>query len=180
MLLVVDNGSVFTKNLSGLLRDRDVRFDLKSPGETEPGMLDAYDLFILSGRRSNEKEINRINAAVIRHAVTRGSRLLGICYGAEILALTLGGTIKRLDAAHRGAESVRVTRDNPIAGGRLDVFESHSFAISKLPDSLEPVAESDVCRYEIIRHRELPMFGTQFHPEMSRDGHGLIQRFCSL
>jgi GMP synthase (glutamine-hydrolysing) len=40
--------------------------------------------------------------------------------------------------------------------------------------------KSKNCKYEIIQHKEKPIFGTQFHPEMSIDGNNLIENFCSL
>ena len=54
------------------------------------------------------------------------------------------------------------------------------FEIAKLPKTLVSLAESDNCRYEIIMYNGKPIYGTQFHPEMSQDGHNLIENFCSL
>ena len=62
----------------------------------------------------------------------------------------------------------------------MDVFESHSFEISKLPITLIPLANSNNCKYEIIQYEQKSIFGTQFHPEMSKDGHDLIEKFCLL
>ena len=62
----------------------------------------------------------------------------------------------------------------------MNVFESHGYEISKLPGVLIPLAESKNCKYEIIQYEKKLIFGTQFHPEMSKDGHDLIQKFCLL
>ena len=62
----------------------------------------------------------------------------------------------------------------------ITVFESHSFEISKLPPMLIATGKSRNCKYEIIKHKEKSIFGTQFHPEMSIDGNNLIENFCSL
>ena len=180
MLLVVDNGSVYTRNLADLLRQKEIPFETQTPRELDLGALGRYDGAILSGRRRNEKEINQANSRVIRHAIENGKKLLGICYGAEILALVLGGTIKRSASPRKGEETVSVSAENPISEGSMTVFESHGFEIARLPDTLVPLAGSENCRYEIIGHAQKPVFGTQFHPEMSRDGHELIERFCSL
>ncbi len=151
-----------------------------SPGTANLGSLPKYDSFILSGRQKNEKKTNKINSRIIRHALDNNSKLLGICYGAEILALTLGGTIKRSASLQNGSETVSVIKENPISDDTIDVFESHSFEISTLPDSLTPLGKSNNCQYEIIQHQNGLVFGTQFHPEMSSDGRKLIQKFCSL
>ena len=177
----MDNGSVFTKNLINFLEQKQVSFEQMSPTTTtDLYSLSSYDSFVLSGRQKNEKKINEINSKIIRHALQHNSKLLGICYGAEILALTLGGTIKKSPSIQKGQETVSITKENPISSNTISVFESHSFEISKLPSPLVPLGRSSNCQYEIIQHKDRLVFGTQFHPEMSNDGRELIQKFCSL
>ena len=67
-----------------------------------------------------------------------------------------------------------------ISSDSLQVFESHGFEISQLPPILISLAESNNCKYEIIQYDKKPIFGTQFHPEMTKDGNDLIEKFCSL
>ncbi|GBL41547.1 GMP synthase [glutamine-hydrolyzing] [Nitrosarchaeum sp.] len=105
---------------------------------------------------------------------------MGICYGAEILALTLGGTIRKLAFPQKGNEKIDIQRENLLSNDDLQVFESHGFEISKLPNILLVIGESKNCKFEIIQYDKKPIFGTQFHPEMSDDGKNLIQKFCSL
>jgi GMP synthase (glutamine-hydrolysing) len=180
MLLVVDNGSVYTKNLVDFLDKQKIKFGKQTPDSINLQNLVKYDSFILSGRRKNEKKTNEINSKIIKHAIENEKKLLGICYGAEILALALGGTIRKTHSLQKGNENIRINQYNVICNNSLRVFESHSFEISKLPDPLIPIGESDVCKYEIIQYYKKPIFGTQFHPEMSPDGHKLIEKFCSL
>ena len=92
----------------------------------------------------------------------------------------MGGTIRKITSLQKGNETINVLKNNFISNNSLDVFESHRFEISKLPDELIPLAESNNCRYEIIQYDGKSIFGTQFHPEMSQDGHDLIEKFCSL
>lgn len=180
MLLVVDNGSIFTKNLINFLEKNQISFERMSPGIIHLDSLSEFDSFILSGRRKNEKKTNEINSKIIMHALENNSKLLGICYGAEILALTLGGTIKKSNSLQKGKETVSIIKENSISKNSIDVFESHNYEISKLPNSLIPLGKSGNCKYEIIQHENGLIFGTQFHPEMSSDGQELIQKFCSL
>ncbi|MFB5607364.1 MAG: type 1 glutamine amidotransferase, partial [Candidatus Nitrosomaritimum yanchengensis] len=112
--------------------------------------------------------------------IKNNSKLLGICYGAEILALTLGGTIRKIPSLQKGNESIQIIRENSICKNSINVFESHSFEISKLPSILISLAKSKNCKYEIIQYEKKPIFGTQFHPEMSKDGNDLIESFCLL
>ena len=180
MLLVVDNGSVYTKNLTNFLSKKNISFEKQIPQLFDLNSLKKYDCFILSGRRKNEKKINEINSKIIKYSVTNDIKLLGICYGSEILALTLGGTIRKIPLFQKGNETIKILKDNLISSNSLQVFESHGFEISQLPSVLIPLAKSNNCRYEIIQYDKKPIFGTQFHPEMTKDGNDLIEKFCFL
>lgn len=180
MLLLVDNGSVFTKDISGLLASAGARFDLLPYDKVGPGSLAGHDSFILSGRTGNDRLMNSANAGIIRHCVDESKKLLGICYGAELLALTLGGTIRKMRALHKGSEEVTVTGPTPLASGSLEAYASHIYEIAKLGSELESVASSVSCRHEMVQHRSKRIFGTQFHPEMSKDGGRLIENFLRL
>jgi len=180
LLLVVDNGSIYTKNLTDFLNEKNILFKEQTPQLLDLNSLENYDSIILSGRRKNEKKINEINSKIVTYSIKNDTKLLGICYGAEILALTLGGTIRKTLSLQKGNETIKIFKENPISSDSLDVFESHGFEISKLPSALVPLAESKHCKYEIIQYEKKLIFGTQFHPEMSQDGHDLIEKFCSL
>jgi len=180
LLLVVDNGSIYTKNLTDFLNEKNISFKKQTPEFLDLNSLGNYDSIILSGRRKNEKKTNEINSKTITFSIKNNIKLLGICYGAEIMALTLGGTIRKNSSLQKGNETIKIFKENPISSDSLDVFESHRFEISKLPSVLVPLAESKHCKYEIIQYEKKPIFGTQFHPEMSQDGHDLIKKFCSL
>ena len=180
MLLVVDNGSVYTKNLTDFLTEKNFSFKIHTPQLLDLDSLKNYNSIILSGRRKNYKKINQVNSKIITLSIKNNLKLLGICYGAEILALTLGGTIKKSQSLQKGNETINILKDNLISNDTLNVFESHGYEISKLPDMLIPIAESNNCKYEIIQYKKKFIFGTQFHPEMSQDGHKLIEKFCLL
>jgi GMP synthase (glutamine-hydrolysing) len=180
LLLVVDNGSIYTQNLIDFLEEKNISFEKTSPNELELKSLEKYDSFILSGRRKNEKIINQINSQVIKHSIQNNKKLFGICYGAEILALTLGGTIRKSENSQKGKEKISILQKNVLTNEKINAFESHGFEISKLPDSLISLADSKNCKYEIIQYNGKFIFGTQFHPEMTSDGKALIHKFCLL
>ncbi len=180
MLLVVDNGSIYTKNLTDYLNEKNISFEKHTPQLLDLDSLKNYNSIILSGRRKNEKKINQINSKIITLSIKNNVKLLGICYGAEILALTLGGTIKKSQSLQKGNETIKIVKDNLISNCNLNIFESHGYEISKLTGVLIPLAKSKNCKYEIIQYEKKLIFGTQFHPEMSKDGHDLIQKFCLL
>ena len=180
MLLVVDNGSIYTKNLIDFLSDKKIEFASQKVDQVSLPDMEKFHSFILSGRRANDRKMNAINSKIIKHAVSEKKPLLGICYGAEILAITLGGTIKKSDKHVRGEETVVVENKNEICDGEMGVTESHKYEISQLGSEIHNLASSKSCKYEIVKHNSLNIFGTQFHPEMSNDGHTMIEAFLSL
>jgi len=178
VLLLVDNGSVFTKDIANTLSISDVKFEQKFFDEIDTEEIGKFDSYILSGRRQNDSKMNAKNSKIILHAVHKKKKLLGICYGAEILALALGGTIRK-SSVIRGEQEI-VSNENTLCSGKKIVFESHSYEISKLGNSLDCLAESSNCKNEIVKHKELSIFGTQFHPEVTKDGKTMIENFVKF
>ena len=128
----------------------------------------------------NNSEMNIINSKLIKHALENNKPLLGICYGAEILALTLGGTIKKMERSRHGLYEVEVIKNNPLSNGKIKAFESHSYKISKLNSSFSRIATSVDCEFEIFQYENKNIFGTQFHPEISTDGKMLLKQFTLI
>ena len=180
MLLVVDNGSVYTKSLLDFLLHKKIIFNTLTFDKVILSELYKYSSIILSGRTTNIALMNAINSKIIRHAVLEKTPLLGICYGAEILALTLGGTIKKMDKSHNGIQEIEVLKPNHLCENKIRVFESHSYLVSKLDSCFEQIAKSDHCKYEIFQYANHKIFGTQFHPEMSDDGKLLLEKFITI
>ncbi len=180
MLLVVDNGSVYTKNLTNFLSNLGVSFQSLPYDKVEISKVNQFDSFILSGRRSNNKEMNQLNSKIINIAISDKKPLLGICYGAEIMGLTLGGTIRKTNSLQKGEQKIQILEKNPLCSNEINVFESHHFELAKLPSTITTIAKSQNCEHELIQFEDSKIFGTQFHPEMSEDGQELIKQFCNL
>ena len=180
MLLVVDNGSIYTKNLLEFLSKKQIKFSSFSFSQLETSKISEFDSFILSGRRQNNKKMNALNSRIINHTISENKPLLGICYGGEILALTLGGTIRKTTKPYNGEQEVTILNENPLCSGKITVFESHNYEISRLNGTLHGIAKSENCLYEIVQYENKNIFGTQFHPEMTTDGQSIIETFVSL
>jgi GMP synthase (glutamine-hydrolysing) len=149
-----------------------------------------YDKVILSGRRLYSRDTNVINSRIIKHCLKDNIPVLGICYGAEILALTLGGTLRRMDNPVHKTVPITVLRSSPLVSAtttstatlnKMHVFESHRYCVAKLPHDFEVVASSEQCKYEIFSYKDKNLFGIQFHPEKSgTDGLNLLSNFLNL
>ena len=185
----MDNGSIYTKNLINFLSKQKTEYEIRDVGRTlvrdfakdsTERYLQRFDSFILTGRKENNRIMNKANSEIIKHTISEKKDLLGICYGAEILNQTLNGTIKKYNERIYGEETVIVEKKNKICQNEIRVFESHRWGISQLGKELHSLASSKSCKYEIVKHDNLNIFGTQFHPEMSDDGQSIIQTFLSI
>lgn len=178
--MVVDNGSVYTNSIIDSLKEtktnhRRITFDKIISSDIE----DSHSI-ILSGRIRNDPVMNATNSKLIQHALSKKKPLLGICYGAEILAITLGGTIKKMAQSRHGIHEACVIKENLLCKGKINVFESHSYSIATLDSHFDVLASSSACKFEIFQYVNQNIFGTQFHPEMSDDGKHLLENFTSI
>jgi GMP synthase (glutamine-hydrolysing) len=168
-----------------LLRELDVKAVLVSGNRTE---FQHYDEAKLAGLR-----------AVFREAA---QPTIGFCGGAQMMAETFGSKAAAIDADESGNmddESwqkrtheygftrVRQVAEHPLlagVGSDMVVMEAHYWEIKGLPDGFENFAETDITPLQLIAHKELPLFATQFHPEKwtetNRDGRKILENFFRL
>jgi GMP synthase (glutamine-hydrolysing) len=181
-ILVVDNLSPFTADILICLDQLDKQHFHKRFSEVSDEDVARCDKVILSGRRKHSKEINVVNSRIIRFCHYRNKPLLGICYGAEIIALALGGSIRKMPAHIQGMTEVSLSNANPLTEGKKSilVYESHRFCIAKLPSNFKSLASSNHCEHEIFAS-DGNMYGTQFHPEKSgTHGLALLNNFLKI
>ena len=179
----MDNLSPFTPNIQGCLDDLQVDHNRIEFSKVAVADLAKSTKVILSGRRKNSKEINSANSRIISYCYENGIPLLGICYGAEILALTLGGTIRRMPEHVQGQMSITIGKQNPLTKEKtsLSVYESHAYCVARLPPEFISLASSPYCQHEMFSHSSKPIFGTQFHPEKSGiDGNIVMRSFVEI
>lgn len=179
---MVDNLSPFTGNILTCLGKLDKPHFYKRFSEVSDEDLAQCDKVILSGRRKHSREINAVNSRIIRYCHYRDKPLLGICYGAEIIALTLGGSIRKMPAHVQGMTEVSLSSANPLTEEKKSilVYESHRYCIAKLPSNFKSLASSIYCEHEVFAS-DGKMYGTQFHPEKSgTHGLDLLNNFLKI
>ncbi|MDQ3852403.1 MAG: gamma-glutamyl-gamma-aminobutyrate hydrolase family protein [Thermoproteota archaeon] len=180
-VLLVDNLSPFTADILTCLGQLDQPHLHKRFSQVSNEDLGQCDKVILSGRRKHSKEINVVNSRIIKYCHYRNKPLLGICYGAEIIALTLGGSIRKMPAHVQGTTEVSLSSANPLTEGKKSilVYESHRYCVAKLPSNFKSLARSKYCEHEVFSN-DSKMYGTQFHPEKSGDdGLALLKNFLT-
>ena len=120
------------------------------------------------------------------HASIWSGRLpvLGICYGAQLMALELGGEVAPSAKREYGSASVHVTRDDALFAG-LDrdqpVWMSHGDSITRLPEGFEATAQTDSTPYAGLAAPDRGLYGIQFHPEVVHTprGRDLLRNFVT-
>ncbi len=179
----MDNLSPFTPDIRVCLDGLGVGHSYREYSEVGREDLDGCEKVILSGRRKNSKEINVANSRIVRYCYENGKPLLGICYGAEIIALTLGGSLRKMPSHVQGNFTLAVRERNDLTqdSRELQVYESHRYCVARLPAHFKSQASSEDCAHELFSHESKKIFGTQFHPEKSgRDGIALLKAFTML
>jgi GMP synthase (glutamine-hydrolysing) len=101
--------------------------------------------------------------------------VLGICYGAQLMALELGGDV--LPAAKReyGPATVTIAEEDGLFAGidrQQPVWMSHGDSITKLPDGFRSTAETDSTPFAGLVDEERNLYGIQFHPEVAHTPRG--------
>lgn len=108
--------------------------------------------------------------------------IFGICLGHQILGLALGGQTQKLRFGHHGSNQPA----HEAATGRVMIAsENHGFALTN--ESLENNSELEITHVNLndgcvegLRHRTLPIFSVQYHPEASPGPHDTAYLFASF
>ncbi|MBN2064408.1 MAG: glutamine-hydrolyzing GMP synthase, partial [Sedimentisphaerales bacterium] len=101
-----------------------------------------------------------------------GVPVLGICYGMQIGSNLLGANVSTAHSREYGSTKLTVGSDNNslllknITGEKI-VWMSHGDQVNTLPDDFIPLASTGTCPYAAVRHKTVPFFGVQFHPEVT-------------
>jgi GMP synthase (glutamine-hydrolysing) len=149
-------------------------------GASVPATPDGFDAVVLLGGGFLPDDDGRApwlpaERELARRAVADGVPLLGICLGAQLLALVAGGTVRGDHGRpERGSCRVSLRReaqsDALFAGlpGEFRVIQNHRDQITEPPPGAVRLAESDACPVQAFRVGERA-WGVQFHPEAGAD-----------
>ncbi len=116
------------------------------------------------------------------HLFDLGVPVLGICYGMQLACHLLGGKVLPADRREFGPAVCRITDANDLFQGvsnQTTVWMSHGDQVQMQQDDFLPLASTDTCPMAAMRHRSRPLYGLQFHPEVSHtpEGSRILRNF---
>lgn len=185
-LLFVDHEDSFVHTLAGYFKETGAEvLVLRTPAALR--MLrsgEAFDGIVLSPGPGRPDDFRM--REVLDLALQREVPLFGVCLGLQGIVEYFGGSLGILGVPQHGKPAyVTATADCPLfegIDGAFKVGRYHSLHADTMPESLEVTARSEDGVVMGIRHRELPIYAVQFHPESlltagGRIGHQIIGNF---
>jgi len=167
-ILILDFGSQYTQLIARRVRE------LKVYSEIHPYSMPAAEIrafgpnaLILSGSPASIYQVDapRPDPGIL----DLGLPVLGICYGLCALTVLAGGHVARAARREYGPADLLVDHGEDLFAdlpNRLPVWMSHGDQVTALPGAFQVLAHTDNSPYAAFRHRERPLYGVQFHPEV--------------
>ncbi len=187
MLLVIDNYDSFTFNLVQYFGQLGVAQRVFRNNEITPAEALALnpDRVLISPGPCSPAEAG-VSLAMIE-AFAGKKPIFGVCLGHQAIGHHFGGRVVRADRLMHGKTSPILHRDTDLFRGLPQGFKAtryHSLLVERasLPDCLEVTAETAEGEIMGLRHRTLPIWGVQFHPESiaTENGMNILKNFLSL
>lgn len=174
-ILILDFGSQYTQLIARRIREIGVYTEIM-PGDAalEGRLPPGVKGIVLSGSPYSvyEDGAPRPDAQVYKGALP----VLGICYGAQRMTQDHGGAVQGLPDREYGRRSVLITERDPLLNGVPEGFlswMSHGDSIERAAPGFKILAKTDNGIPAAIKHEALPLYGVQFHPEVSHCEYGL-------
>lgn len=174
LVLVMDFGSQTAQLIARRVRDQNVfcqiiRHDLtvERIRELNP------DGLILSGGPASVYGENapKVDPAIFDLQIP----ILGICYGMQITCQTLGGEILPADSREFGRAPCQVADSHSLFQGLPSTFNawmSHGDQVKSLAEGFSVIASTETCPFAAVQHSSRPIYGIQFHPEVTHTEFG--------
>lgn len=187
MILIIDNYDSFTFNLVHFFGDLGADCLVRRNDKITPDEVLALrpEAIVLSPGPCTPNEAG-ICLDLIAAAAGK-IPILGVCLGHQAIGQAFGGTVIRAPQPMHGKMSAIRHQGSDLFAGVPDAFEAtryHSLIVERatLPASLIPTAFTEDGLIMGLRHRDLPIFGVQFHPESiaTAHGHTLLRNFLAL
>jgi len=186
MILLIDNYDSFTFNLYHFLGDLGEVVEVRRNDSlsVDEALALRPEAIVLSPGPCTPNEAG-ICLDLIAAAAAERMPLLGVCLGHQSIGQAFGGRVVRAPEPVHGKVWEVNHGGTDIFAGLPSPFRAtryHSLVVEDLPETLIPTARTAEGLLMGLAHRDLPIWGVQFHPESiaSEHGHDLLRNFLSL
>lgn len=178
-IVLVDNFDSFTYNLVHYLEQLNARVEVIRNDEPFAEKISKANAVVLSpgpGLPTNAGQLMEI----IEHCIESKKPLLGVCLGHQAIAEFYGASLKNLpQVMHGQATEINILNSTDIYqsvpnGSKIAHYHSWVINNSEMTSDLESTATSLNGEIMSYRHKELPVWGIQYHPESILTEHGLL------
>ena len=183
-IIILDFGSQYTQLIGRAIREAAVYCEI-IPFNQEIDFTQNIKGIILSGSPFSVNDINALGVNV--ENLINHTPVLGICYGAQLLAKHFGGVVEKSEKREYGRARLEILKEDELfkdVTTQSDVWMSHSDTITKLPTSFYISAATTSIPVAAFGGKGFshPVFGLQFHPEVyhSAEGKKILQNFISV
>ncbi|MCV9385668.1 glutamine-hydrolyzing GMP synthase [Reichenbachiella ulvae] len=179
-IIILDFGSQYTQLIARRVRELNVYCEIH-PFSKIPEFDEGVKGLILSGSPCSVRQEE--NPDINLDELVGKVPILGVCYGAQLIAHKLGGEILPSEIREYGRANLsKVDQHSELlkeVNIGSQVWMSHGDTILEVPAGLEVIASTDSVRVAAFHSTEYPMWGIQFHPEVthSDDGKTLLRNF---
>jgi GMP synthase (glutamine-hydrolysing) len=179
-ILILDCGSQYTQLIARRVRELNVYCEIH-PYNNFPELNSNIKGVILSGSPCSVRDENspRIDLDKLRKHVP----VLGVCYGAQLLAEMLGGSVQASQHREYGRTHLTIeNKDSSLLAGlsnQSQVWMSHGDTIVSIPDNFKIIASTESVQVAAFKIENELTYGIQFHPEVthSTEGKKLMENF---
>ena len=180
-VIVLDFGAQYGQLITRRVRDLHVYSEML-PCDASPAEIAAAgpSAIILSGGPASvyEPDAPTVDAAVF----DLGVPVLGFCYGQQIMAATLGGTVSHNDIGEYGPAMIQLEEPSRLLDGTPDeqlVWMSHRDSVTEPPEGFVVTSSTQACPVASMECPERGLYATQFHPEVRHTpfGNKMLENF---
>jgi len=183
--IIIDNYDSFTYNLVHLLRELGAEVTVKHNDAFALEEIEEYDKIVLSPGPGVPSEAGLMPEVIRHYAATRP--MLGVCLGHQAIAETFGGKLGLAKNVMHGKQS-NITFETPSPifkdiDNDVPIMRYHSIVVDQMPEGFDVTAiTTDDQEIMAIQHKELPIYGLQYHPESigSPDGLKMVENFVKI
>ena len=183
-VLILDFGSQFAQLIARRVREQQVYCEIVRHNISAERVREiAPRGIILSGGPASvyESTAPKCDPELFR----LGIPVLGICYGMQLACEVLGGKVTNVPAREYGRAEISLASHADLFAGlpnEMTVWMSHGDQVTSVSDDFVPLASTDTCPIAAVKHRTLPVYGLQFHPEVTHTplGAAVLANFLAV